>query len=387
MVQEAYFAAIRDAVARYAGQVEKFIGDAAMAVFGIPKAHDDDMERAVRAGLAICSAIGQIGAGLGLEDGALQVRVGVNTGEIAVSASVNEEWRVTGDAVNVAARLQTAAAPGSVLIGPTTALGVADRFALNPVGALTLKGKSEPLPAWIATDVLPEPSRDRAMGQLHAPMLGREAEMDTLLAALEGARGGPAARWTIVAPPGVGKTRLLTEFAIVAQRARRVDQARQAASRHAFPVFRCGATALECLERGRDEPRRSAPIRAAKPRGRGDARAGGRRRGPRGALHRSSPRARTRQRSRCATRRDVRRLARSARRVQRRGAGLDRRRRSLGRGGSPRLPRPRGHAGERPARPVQRASVDPRDRRRRGSTPTGHPRFRSPSSPLPMRKS
>ena len=214
-VQTAYFDTIRDAVSRYGGQLEKFIGDAAMAVFGIPIARDDDMERAVRAGLAIASAVGQIGVGLGLDEDALQVRVGVNTGEIAYSLGP-DGWRATGDAVNVAARLQTAAPTGGVLVGPTTALGVAGAIELEEAGALTLKGKSEPLAAWHATGLLAEPSRDHAMGSLHAPMLGREREMTALRAALEQIRSGSNTRATVIAPPGVGKTRLVGEFAATA---------------------------------------------------------------------------------------------------------------------------------------------------------------------------
>ena len=215
-VQEAYFDAIRDAIARHGGQLEKFIGDAAMAVFGIPTARDDDMERAVRSGLAIASAVGQIGVALGLDEDVLRVRVGVNTGEVAYTSLGPGEWRATGDTVNVAARLQTAAPPGGVLVGPTTALGVAAAFELEDAGALDLKGKTEPLPAWVVAAALDQPSRDHAMGSLHAPMLGRDDEMATLLEALERVRAGTSERWTVIAPPGTGKTRLTDELAAAA---------------------------------------------------------------------------------------------------------------------------------------------------------------------------
>lgn len=215
-VQEAYFDAIRDAVARYGGQLEKFIGDAAMAAFGIPIARDDDMERAVRAGLAIASAVGQIGVALGLDEEVLRVRVGVNTGEVAYTSLAIGGWRATGDAVNVAARLQTAAPPGGVLVGPTTALGVAGSIELEEAGALELKGKAEPFRAWVATAALDAPSRDHAMGSLHAPMLGRDEEMSALLNAFDRARGGRGERWTVIAPPGAGKTRLTDELVVAA---------------------------------------------------------------------------------------------------------------------------------------------------------------------------
>src|SRR5438876_2729547 len=164
-VQDAYFAAVRETVGRYGGRLEKFIGDAAMAVFGVPVGRDDDAERAVRAGLALTSAIEQVGAGFGLAEGALRLRVGVNTGEAAVHPEAAfEEGMVTGDAVNVAARLQAAAPPGGVVIGEATALAVADVIELEPLGPLQLKGKSEGVPARRAVGVLPERSRDRAMG-------------------------------------------------------------------------------------------------------------------------------------------------------------------------------------------------------------------------------
>ncbi len=216
-VQETYFDSIRDAIARYGGQLEKFIGDAAMAVFGIPAARDDDMDRAVRAALAIVSGVGQIGVSLGLDEDVLQVRVGVNTGEVAHTSFASGGWRATGDTVNVAARLQTAAPPGGVLVGPTTALGVADAFELRATAPLNLKGKAEPFQAWLAVAGFDQPSRDHAMGSLHAPMLGREQELTTLLGALGRVELGAGERWTVVAPPGVGKTRLSDELAASAR--------------------------------------------------------------------------------------------------------------------------------------------------------------------------
>src|SRR5215213_6465045 len=106
-VQSAYFATVRETIERYGGRLEKFIGDAAMAVFGVPRTRDDDAERAVRAGLALAAAIEQLGARIGLDAGALAVRVGVNSGEVVHTPDAGpEEAIVTGDPVNVAARLQ-----------------------------------------------------------------------------------------------------------------------------------------------------------------------------------------------------------------------------------------------------------------------------------------
>ena len=211
-VQDAYFAAVREIITRYGGRVEKFIGDAAMAVFGLPRTRDDDAERAVRAGLALVAAVEQLGPRLGLEDAALQLRVGVNTGEVVAVIGGPEEWRITGDTVNTAARLQTAAPPGGVLVGETTALSVADAAELEETGPLTLKGKAEPVRGWIVTGILPARSREHAMGRLSAPMLGRGEELATLALAIAEA-GGKTRRILVVAPPGVGKSRLLDELA------------------------------------------------------------------------------------------------------------------------------------------------------------------------------
>src|SRR5215212_9555736 len=126
-VQDAYFGVVRETVGRYGGRLEKFIGDAAMAVFGVPLARDDDAERAVRAALALTGAIEQLGARLELEPGALRVRLGVNGGE-------------------------------------ATALAVADAVELETVGAIGLKGKAQPVRAWRAAAIRPERSREHAMG-------------------------------------------------------------------------------------------------------------------------------------------------------------------------------------------------------------------------------
>jgi class 3 adenylate cyclase len=206
-IQDAYFSATRETIERHGGVVEKFIGDAVMAVFGAPRARDDDAERAVYAGLALLSAIEHIGARLGMEAGTLQLRVGVNTGEVVHATSGPDAGRVTGDTVNTAARLQTAARPGSVLIGELTALSVAETIETLAAGPVELKGKRDPIPVWEATSIRPQPSREAALGALRAPMLGRDAELAMLLDAMAAVtREARASRVVIVAPPGVGKT-------------------------------------------------------------------------------------------------------------------------------------------------------------------------------------
>jgi class 3 adenylate cyclase/tetratricopeptide (TPR) repeat protein len=214
-IQDRYFATIRETVGRYGGVLEKFVGDAAMAAFGVPRARDDDAERAVRAGLAIASAVEHLTAPLGLDAGALAVRVGVATGEVAHASSGPDEGRLSGDTVNTAARLQTAAPPGRVLIGETTALAVAEAIELEPTRSIPLKGKAEPVRTALAVGVRAVRSRDAAMGDLRAPTLGRDAELDLLVgAAVATRRTGTNESWLVVAPPGVGKSRLLTDLAM-----------------------------------------------------------------------------------------------------------------------------------------------------------------------------
>ena len=118
-IQDPYFASVRETIGRWGGRLEKFIGDAAMAVFGAERVHEDDATRAVHAGLALTHAIEQIGARLGLDEDTLRLRVGINTGEAVIAVGGTDEGRVTGDTVNTAARLQTAAPPGRVLVGAT----------------------------------------------------------------------------------------------------------------------------------------------------------------------------------------------------------------------------------------------------------------------------
>jgi len=208
-VQDAYFDEVRRTIERHGGLLEKFVGDAAMAVFGAPRVRDDDAERAVRAALALVAAVERLGASLGLDDGVLRLRVGVCSGEVVYGEATAERGPVTGDTVNVAARLQAAAAPGSVVVGELTAFAVADVAELEPLAPLDLKGKAQPVAAFRVAAVHDERSRERALGSLRAPTLGREE----LLARLEDAVGAATPLVLLVAPPGVGKTRVLDDLA------------------------------------------------------------------------------------------------------------------------------------------------------------------------------
>jgi class 3 adenylate cyclase/tetratricopeptide (TPR) repeat protein len=194
-----YHSQLRTILERHGGTVEKFIGDAAMAVFGIPQVHEDDALRAVRAADEIRR---------GVRDLKLQVRIGVNTGEVVAGEGGT---LVTGDAVNVAARLEQAAPPGQVLVGESTERLVRDRVSLEQVEPLVLKGKAEPVPAYRLLDVLREIPAFRR--PLDAPFVGREAELETLRRMLARAAEGRSPQLvSIVGPPGIGKSRLAHEL-------------------------------------------------------------------------------------------------------------------------------------------------------------------------------
>jgi AAA ATPase domain/Adenylate and Guanylate cyclase catalytic domain len=182
-------------VEAHGGTVEKFIGDAVMAVFGIPTAHEDDALRACRAAVEMRDALPELG---------IAGRIGVNTGEVVTGT---QERLATGDAVNVAARLEQAAAPHEVLIGETTLALVHEAVAAEPVEPLTLKGKSRPVPASRLVSVLGAPERSHA-----ARFVGRERELRSLVAACERVRADERCELvTVVGDAGVGKSRLVSE--------------------------------------------------------------------------------------------------------------------------------------------------------------------------------
>jgi class 3 adenylate cyclase len=194
-----YHAELRTILERHGGTVEKFVGDAAMAVFGIPQAHEDDALRAVRAAAEIREAIGRLG---------LEARIGVNTGEVVAGQG---ETLVTGDAVNVAARLEQAANPGEVLLGEGTYGLVRGAARSESVDPLALTGKAEPVPAYRLLELLADvPAFTRP---IEAPFVGRAAELETLEGRMARAIDERSPQLvTIVGPPGIGKSRLAREL-------------------------------------------------------------------------------------------------------------------------------------------------------------------------------
>src|SRR3954471_17483971 len=147
-------------VERYGGTVDKYIGDNVMALFGAPLAHEDDEERAVRAALGMQAAMAEVNERLP-ESVSFALRVGLNTGEVLAGA-MGDDYTVTGDTVNVASRLQTAARPGSVTVGERTMRATSEAIRYEELEPLTLKGKSEPVPAWEAAGLIAEHAIVRA---------------------------------------------------------------------------------------------------------------------------------------------------------------------------------------------------------------------------------
>ena len=208
-VMARYFEVMRAAIESHGGTVEKFIGDAVMAVFGVPVLHEDDALRAVRAASDMRSALADLNVELARDYGTvLQVRIGVNTGEVVTGT---EERLATGDAVNVAARLEQAAVPGEILIGEDTLALTRDAVEVEPVDVLALRGKSEPVRPYRLVSV--EADAPAVRRRLDAPMVGRARELRRLREAhSQSVDDGSCQLFTILGQAGVGKSRLAEEF-------------------------------------------------------------------------------------------------------------------------------------------------------------------------------
>jgi class 3 adenylate cyclase/tetratricopeptide (TPR) repeat protein len=207
-----YFDVMREVIEFHGGALEKFIGDAVMAVFGVPAVHEDDALRACRAAVEIRDRLAALDTRIREEQGAtIQWRMGINTGVVVAGDAARGQRIVTGDAVNVAARLEAAASPGETLIGPETYPLVRDQATTEAVEPLTLKGKAEPVPAWRLLGVEAEPHRRPR--PMEAPLVGRKRPMRLLD---EGFREATEERvchlFTVLGVAGVGKSRLVEEF-------------------------------------------------------------------------------------------------------------------------------------------------------------------------------
>src|SRR2546430_13267602 len=197
---QTFFDRVSHCVITRGGIVEKFAGGAVMAAFGVPQAHEDDAERAVRAGLAILDAV---------EELELEARVGVESGEIVTEDG--EATFATGEAVNLAARLEQAAEPGQLVLGPGAHRLTLGRIEVEELGPVELKGLDEPLWAWRAIGTSqPGGVRPRT---LQAPLVRRDSELELLSNTYHRAlRDRRAHLFTIYGEPGVGKSRLAGEF-------------------------------------------------------------------------------------------------------------------------------------------------------------------------------
>ncbi len=212
-LQSDLFELVNSEVERHGGTTEKFIGDAILAVFGIPQAHEDDAERAVRAAIAIRESFDGFAERVGAEHGGeVGLRIGVNTGEVISGreAAARGELMVTGDAVNVAARLQQLAAPGEVLVGERTRQTTQRSISYSELRLVDAKGKEHPLRAWPALEAVGPLGTVR---EAAAPFVGRDDEISLLrLAANRVAREQSPQLVTVFGQAGVGKSRLVSEF-------------------------------------------------------------------------------------------------------------------------------------------------------------------------------
>jgi class 3 adenylate cyclase len=211
-VMERYFEEMRIILERHGGTVEKFIGDAVMAVFGIPVAHEDDAFRAIRAAIEMRARLAELNEELARERGVtLAVRTGINTGEVVAGDPSGGQFYASGDAVNVASRLQQAAKPAEILLGEETYRLVRDAVSVDGSEPLTLKGKSDAVPAYRLLDVVQgAPALAR---RFDTPFVGRDEELAYLLACFERAvTNRMPVLVTVLGPPGIGKTRLAAEL-------------------------------------------------------------------------------------------------------------------------------------------------------------------------------
>ena len=209
--QKSYFDQSRRVIQLFGGIIEKFIGDAVMAVWGAETATEDDAERAIRAGFELIDIVAKLSADVGAPD--LGLRVGVHTGEAAVGPNDDRMGFVTGDLVNTASRLQSIAEPGTVLVGDSTQQAAHRSIAFEAVGPQSLKGKTLPVAAWQATRVLSERAGRGKAESLEPPFVGRANELRLLKDLLDAVGTESKARLvSLVGEAGIGKSRLVWEF-------------------------------------------------------------------------------------------------------------------------------------------------------------------------------
>ncbi|MGB2953922.1 MAG: adenylate/guanylate cyclase domain-containing protein [Gaiellaceae bacterium] len=203
------------AVEQFGGTIQAYMGDGIAVFFGLPTAHEDDPERAARAALRILEVVDEYASDIeaAWEVSEFNVRVGINSGQTAVGVvgAADQQQVALGDTTNVAARLQSIAAPGTIAVGESTARRLAHRFILESLGDVTVKGREQPVAAWRLVQV-----QTGTRGPAPTPLVDREAEVARLRAALEEVTEGRGQALLLVGDAGIGKTRLLAEFTTIA---------------------------------------------------------------------------------------------------------------------------------------------------------------------------
>ena len=213
-LQDAYFAAVTKPIVAYGGSVEKYIGDAVLAVFGVPETHEDDAERAVHAALAMQGALDNLNlrrASEGEKTSPLRLRIGIHTGLVVSRVDEDGDFVITGDTVNLASHLQSVAEPGMVVISADAYKLVCHAFETTDLGAIALKGRAEPVKVFRVAGPSPVPAKLRGIAGLDSPLVGRQAEMEALRSALECLERGVGGIVTVVGEAGIGKSRLVAE--------------------------------------------------------------------------------------------------------------------------------------------------------------------------------
>ena len=204
-------------ITRYEGLLEKFMGDGVLAVFGVPRSHEDDAERAVRAALEMQGVLADLNHAFAAEGKpTLQVRIGLEAGEVLVDverASGPRDRMLTGDAVNTAARLQSAAEPNQILVGPAVYASTKNIIEYAELEPLSLKNKAEPVPTWRVLRIKARTRGERPRLGMEARLVGRDEELNVLKQTFQRVQtDGQPALVTVIGPAGVGKSRLIAEL-------------------------------------------------------------------------------------------------------------------------------------------------------------------------------